>query len=503
MSVAVPPGARSSRRPLRVRLVVIVAALVLGAVATLAVVSVIVLRQYLLIQAENVLSLSRDSFSSQLDQLIRDDETLPDLDENYGLVPPSDGFYIVADSSGAASLYLGPDFSLTELDTATVGTVLDTVSADDDADYSTQRVTISGLGDFLVTSFVSGVDASGGATVAFAGVGLAEIDSTIMTFVCWEIGIGLVAAAVVVLVGYRIIRTALTPLEYVVDVADKFAQTPLSSGEVAVQDRVPVIGSQSEDEATRVALAVNRLLSHVELSLNVRHQTEESMRRFIAEASHELKNPLAAIRGYADVYSGVPGIDAETSEAFGRIGAESQRMNALVEQLLLLARLDAGPALVHEEVDLCRIVLESVADARIAHPGHRWSMRLPDEPVEVLGDEGALRQILLNLIANASHHTPPGTAVVVTVDRGTVGARLIVHDTGPGIPADALSTIFDRFTQASAGTGNTREASNVGLGLAIVHALATELGVGISVASAPGDTSFTVSFPSAALVAAG
>lgn len=219
------------------------------------------------------------------------------------------------------------------------------------------------------------------------------------------------------------------------------------------------------------------------------------MRRFIAEASHELRNPLASIRGYADFYA-QPDAGADPLETQGvlqRIGSEASRMSALIDDLLLLARLDADPVVARDDVELSMIVAETASDARFAYPGHVWRIALPDEDVTVVGDEGAIRQMLLNLVANAGHHTPDGTSVTVSIETTSTSVEVVVEDDGPGIDPEALPTIFDRFTQA--GSRSQTRGTTVGLGLAIVQALATASGYEVSVTSSSAGTRFGIRIP--------
>ena len=169
-------------------------------------------------------------------------------------------------------------------------------------------------------------------------------------------------------------------------------------------------------ETGQVGLAFNRMLGHVETALRRRAASEFRLRRFAADASHELRTPLAAIRGYAELALRHPGDAPEgVTHALERVLSESTRMSVLVDDLLLLARLDAGRPLNSEPVDMTRLAIDATSDAQVARPGHRWVLELPDDPELALGDEHRLRQVLGNLLSNAGRHTPDGTTVTVRV----------------------------------------------------------------------------------------
>jgi two-component system OmpR family sensor kinase len=168
-------------------------------------------------------------------------------------------------------------------------------------------------------------------------------------------------------------------------------------------------------------------------------------------------------------------------------------MTGLVEDLLLLARLDEGRALDHEPVDLSRIVVDAVSDAHAAGRDHRWSVDLPPEPVTVLGDEPRLHQIVVNLLANARVHTPEGTAVTVTLAVDDATAVMTVADDGPGIPEELQPVLFERFARGD--SSRSRETGSTGLGLAIVRAVVDALGGTVAVDSEPGRTAFIVRLP--------
>ncbi|MFB4296224.1 sensor histidine kinase [Actinomadura sp. NTSP31] len=293
------------------------------------------------------------------------------------------------------------------------------------------------------------------------------------------------------------VRLALRPLRRVAATASRVTELPLASGEVAMPDRVP--DTDPGTEVGRVGAALNRMLGHVEGALARRHASEERLRTFAADASHELRTPVAAIRGHAELALRTrDGVPADVRHALGRIEAESVRMTELVDDLLLLARLDAGRPLESAPVDLTRLVLDATGDARAAGPDHRWEMVLPEEPVTVPGDGRRLHQLLANLLANARTHTPPGTHVTVRLarqDRPEQGGSevvLEVEDDGPGVPAEIRDEIFDRFVRA--GHGRSRAAGGTGLGLAIVRAVAAAHG---GRAELIGGSTFRITLPDA------
>jgi two-component system OmpR family sensor kinase len=236
------------------------------------------------------------------------------------------------------------------------------------------------------------------------------------------------------------------------------------------------------------------MLGHVAGALQARQDSEARVRRFVADASHELRTPLASIRGYAELTrrSGQR-LPADVVHAFSRVESEAIRMTGLVEELLLLARLDDGRPSAREPVDLCRLLVDVISDAHAAGPGHRWQLALPDEAVEVCGDEPQLHQIIANLLANARVHTPVGTTVAVRLGLRGNEALLEVIDNGPGISPELLPEVFERFARGdgsrSRGTGST------GLGLAIVSAVVTAHGGRVGVSSKPGWTRFTIHLP--------
>ena len=252
-----------------------------------------------------------------------------------------------------------------------------------------------------------------GGPVLYTGLPLSSVDKTLRDVAIAEAA---VFAAVVLFVagsGVGLVRLSLRPLRRVATTATMVTELPLDT-DVSLPARVP--DDDPRTEVGQVGAAFNRMLQHVESALERRAASETRLRRFAADASHELRTPLAAIRGYAELAlrQGGP-VPADVTHALRRVESESARMSMLVDELLLLARLDAGRPLEQEPVDLTRLTIEATSDAQVASPSHRWQLELPDEPLMVRGDEFRLRQVLGNLLSNAAKHTTPDTTVTVAV----------------------------------------------------------------------------------------
>jgi two-component system OmpR family sensor kinase len=361
-------------------------------------------------------------------------------------------------------------------------------------DSGTHTVDVPGYGDYRVT-LVRTPGTSTGYTVI--GLSTADVDDTISTYITIEALVaaaGLVAAA---LAGSLLIRYSLRPLRRVANTATRVSELRLDKGEVALHDRVPDSDTDSRTEVGQVGAALNRMLGHVAEALNSRQESETRVRQFVADASHELRTPLASIRGYAELTRrGREQIGPDTRHALGRIESEAARMTTLVEDLLLLARLDAGRPLALTETDMSPLVVDAVSDARAVGRDHHWHLDLPDDPACVHGDPERLHQVLTNLLANARTHTPPGTTVVARVVPDDFEVIVEIADNGPGIPPDLLPRVFERFARGNA--SRSRAAGTVGstgLGLAIVQAVVTAHGGRISLSSMPGYTAFRVHLP--------
>lgn len=310
--------------------------------------------------------------------------------------------------------------------------------------------------------------------------------------------VALAGLAGALVLGAVTVRRALQPLDRVTETATAVSELPLARGDVELPAQVPV--DDERTEVGRLATSFNRMLGHVASALSAREQSERKVRRFVADASHELRTPLASIRGYAELTRMHGGeLPPDVVHAVGRIESESLRMTELVEDLLLLARLDEGRELRRDEVDLRQLVVDAVGDAQVAGPDHDWRVAVPAEPVTITGDASRLHQVLANLLANARVHTPEGTKVVVRLarvpatDAAGERVRLTVADDGPGIDADVRATLFERFARGDA--SRSRRAGSTGLGLAIVRAVVEAHGGTVVVESEPGRTEFAVDLP--------
>jgi two-component system OmpR family sensor kinase len=356
-------------------------------------------------------------------------------------------------------------------------------------DHQSHTLEIPGRGTYRVQSLIL---RDGGQAVI--GLSTEGVDDTINTLVIVEIcvtGAGLCAAG---LAGFVMIRLSLQPLRRVATTATRVSRLRLDRGEVALHERVPVSDTDPRTEVGQVGAALNRMLDHVGAALRARHESETRVRQFVADASHELRTPLASIRGYAELTRrGREEIGNDTRYALGRIESEASRMTTLVEDLLLLARLDAGRPLDLVEVDMSPLVVDAVSDASAVGRDHRWRLDLPDEPALVEGDPQRLHQVLTNLLANARTHTPPGTTVTARIVPYGPEVVIEVADNGPGIPPDLLPHVFERFARGDA--SRSRSAGSTGLGLAIVQAVVTAHGGRVGIESVPGNTVFRVHLP--------
>ncbi|MGH3827581.1 MAG: sensor histidine kinase, partial [Pseudonocardiaceae bacterium] len=330
--------------------------------------------------------------------------------------------------------------------------------------------------------------------VLVTGLPLTGVDDTVTRLVTIEmivIGSALVLTGVT---GTTIVRLTLRPLTRVAGTASRVADLPLDRGEVALAERVPEADTDPRTEVGQVGLALNRMLGHVGAALEARQASETRLRRFVADASHELRTPLAAIRGYAELTRrSAESVPPDIAHMLARVESQAERMTTLVEDLMLLARLDAGRPLDRAPVDLSRLVIDAVSDAHAMSPEHHWRLTAPDAELTVSGDAAGLAQVLANLLANTRTHTPPGTIVSVTLAPVDGQVTLSVVDDGPGVPPDLLPHVFERFARGD--SSRSRAAGSTGLGLSIVDSVVTAHGGSVDVTSFPGHTAFTVRLP--------
>ena len=358
-------------------------------------------------------------------------------------------------------------------------------------DARPHTVHIAGHGDYRVIAEVADIAGTSQTVTVVRGLPTEDVDDTIHNLVFWEalltlLGVGAAAGA-----GSVVVRRQLRPLREVAATAHTVAGLPLASGAVEVSERVPERLTDEHTEVGQVGAALNTLLAHVESSLSARHASEQQVRQFVADASHELRTPLTTIRGYTELAQQRP---EAVPTALTKVEEESVRMTGLVEDLLLLARLDQGRPLEREPVELTRLLLEAVDDARVVDPERSWQLHLPadvdpeESAVVVPGDEQRLHQVITNLLTNARRHTPPGTTVTVTVRPDGFD----VHDDGPGFPPELVPKAFERFTRGD--TARQRDGG-AGLGLSLVQAIVASHGGTVTLHSRPGDTTIAVRLP--------
>ncbi|MEU1275810.1 HAMP domain-containing sensor histidine kinase [Streptomyces sp. NPDC005799] len=383
----------------------------------------------------------------------------------------------------STSTFLMSAVSLTSAQLAALNSV-----AQDDNKHT---VDLPGLGSYRV-SYVHGPNGN-----YYVAIPTNETDGTIDTLILVELSVTAAGLGAAVIAGYVLVGVATRPLRRVAATATRVSELPLHTGEVNLSERVPESETDPHTEVGQVGAALNRMLDHVHGALHARQQSEMRVRQFVADASHELRTPLASIRGYAELTRrGREQVGPDTRHALGRIESEAGRMTLLVEDLLLLARLDAGRPLQFEQTDLIPLVVDTVSDSRAAGMDHNWRLDLPDEPALVSADAARIQQVLVNLLGNARKHTPPGTTVTARIQRRGPWMCVDVEDNGQGIPPDLLPHVFERFARGD--SARSRATGSTGLGLAIVQAVATAHGGAVTVDSVQGRTVFTVHLPALA-----
>lgn len=403
------------------------------------------------------------------------------------------GFLLVLYSpySTATAAVISSDRSVTTLDHELI-TELSKEIENTNTDEHMLTVQLPNYGEYRITTGQTPV----GQTV-ITGLPLHELRSattSVIASIAIITTVGLVLLAALIAL---IIRVALRPLRRTVRTAERVSKQPLGSAEVTISERVPVSEAEINSESGKVATAVNTLLDHVNTSLVARARNEQNMRHFVADASHELRTPLTAIRGYSELALRDKNLSEQVHASLDRIQAQSLRMSKLVDDLLLLARLDEGTELSFSSVDISQLLIENCADASAAYPNHNWQLEIPETAVVAVADAARIQQVMLNLLANAAAHTPAGSQVKVALKELDQSIVITVQDNGAGIPEEFIPQIFERFARAD--SSRARSSGGSGLGLAISYAIAQAHAGSLSVSSEPGNTCFTLSLSKNAL----
>jgi len=314
---------------------------------------------------------------------------------------------------------------------------------------------------------------------------LSDVHDTLNRLALLELLVGLAVLAAIAVLAYLLVRRELAPLGRIEETAAAIAAGDLSR-RVDEGDPSTEMGS--------LARSLNEMLAQIERAFEERRRSESRLRRFVADASHELKTPLTSVRGFAELFRrGAAERPADLALAMSRIEAEAERMGILVDDLLTLARLDEGRPLAREPVDVGSLVAELVEDHRLLHP--EWPVDAEIAPgAEVVGDRVRLRQAFANVLSNARSHTPPGTRIHARVAPEGAGVAVAIADDGPGIPPDVIDSVFERFVRAD--PSRARSSGGAGLGLAIVEGIVRAHGGRLEAANRPeGGAVFTVWLP--------
>jgi two-component system OmpR family sensor kinase len=310
----------------------------------------------------------------------------------------------------------------------------------------------------------------GGSVALVLALPLGEVDATLHRLLLIELLVSLAVVAAVVGLGLWLVRVGLRPLGRIEETAGAIAAGDLSRRIEETSERT---------EVGRLGAALNAMLGHIERAFSERAASEARLRRFIADASHELRTPLSAVSAYAELFRrGARDRPDDLARAMSGIEREAARMAVLVDDLLLLARLDQGRPLERKDVDLAELVGEAVETARAVEPDRRLELDAP-EPLVVQGDPGRLRQVIDNLLANVRAHTPAGAGATVRVARENGSAIVEVADEGPGLSEEQAGKVFDRFYRGD--PSRSHDAGSSGLGLSIVAAVTMAHGGDVSV----------------------
>lgn len=469
------------------RIVVLLLAVLIASYAAVSVGTYIGLHQYLVGRLDQQLSAAGNRYGLQLEHGDRDgDDGSGSLGTVAGQAVGTLGARLL-DNAITAFGVVGTDTAASSLSVRAVSQLAaiepngDIVSLD-----------VDGLGRYRLQA-VRGRDGD----VLVTGLPEHELNETIAKLLILEGAILGVALLVAAAAARPAVQLALRPLARVTGLADLISTMPLQSGSVALP--APLADGDRTTEVGRLSTAFDRMLGNIETSLHARERSEVQLREFLADASHELRTPLTIIRGYSELALRPGHTDADAMRAaLQRIEGEASRMGVLVEDLLLLARLDALAETARAPVDLSVITIDVAAAAQATAPDHRWVLHLPEQPVTMEGDERQLRQLLTNLVTNARVHTPAGTTVTIELTGDPEGAPTahaswLVTDDGPGVPLEAQGRIFERFARAA--DHDAAHPRGSGLGLAIVAAVVAAHRGRIVFSSEPGRTIVGATLP--------
>ncbi len=472
-----------ARQPLRVRLIALLLALLVIVCATVGIVTALALRDFLVKRLDQQLAAAGTRYAAALEHDDHDSDNA-----ETGTLGQAVGTLGARSLNGTVTSMgviadTGAQVSITPGDAAAIAPL--------QPSNRNRSVNLPTLGEYRVQ-----VRAGRDGDVLVTGLPLHDVEETVHRLEVIEGSVFVVALVITGIIGIVAVRWTLRPLSRVAATALTVSELPLASGDVRLHERVP--DAPPNTEVGQVSVALNHMLDRIDGALTERQRSEERLRRFVADASHELRTPLAVIRGHAElVRRDLTGVPEPVAQSLSRIDAESTRMSRLVDDLLLLARLDEGRPLDREDVDLSRLAIDAMTDTQAAGRDHEWQLELPDEPVVVVGDSFRLHQVIANLLANARVHTPAGTTVTLSVSPpDAAGAvQIAVSDDGPGVPESVQPTAFERFARADGSRGHAN--GSTGLGLAIVAAVAGAHGGTATMQSRPGRTTVTVRLPGA------
>jgi two-component system OmpR family sensor kinase len=320
-----------------------------------------------------------------------------------------------------------------------------------------------------------------------AAQSLEELDNTVSRLGFLFFFISLVLLVLMAIAARTVVAVGLRPLKTAEETAEEIASGNLSA-------RMPEASPNTE--VGRLVTTFNTMLTRIEDSFSARTKSEDKLRRFVADASHELRTPLTAIRGFSELYrQGAVKGEEDTKQLISRIEGESKRMSSLVEDLLLLARVDQAREMKSEAVDIVKLVADATASAQVSGPNHPITLISPNAEVFMLGDEVRIHQVIANLLANARSHTADGTPIAVMITSNDNEVSISVADQGPGMSDEDQKRIFERFYRADSSRARSGE-DGAGLGLSIVEAVMKAHGGSVSVESELGKGSkFTLTFP--------